>query len=186
MNALDEQGFKEWVFYPGMLFKSQEKWWGEHGKREKSHEGLAVCMYRNAKGEILRLDKKTEIPAMYDGIVVRIINDFLGKSVMMGHVLPDKRKACTIYAHIFPHQDIHPGLMVREGDAIATIADASASRGGILPHLHISIGLASEDVSYASLDWGNIYGSNMLTLLDPLQAIGGDYVVLSARDRFRY
>jgi murein DD-endopeptidase MepM/ murein hydrolase activator NlpD len=186
VNLLNKEVFKEWVFYPGMLFNSQKKWWGDHGKRERLHEGLDVCMYRNAKGEILRLDRRMKIPAMYDGVVVRIFDDFLGQSVIIEHSLPDSRKLCTIFAHTVPHQGVRAGIKVREGDIIAAIADTPGSRGGILPHLHISIGLASEKISYEGLDWGNICESNMLTLLDPLQVIGGDFVVLPARDRFCY
>jgi murein DD-endopeptidase MepM/ murein hydrolase activator NlpD len=182
-NSLDRQGLKEWAFYPGMLFNSPEKWWGDRGKRERPHEGLDVCMYRNAKDEIIRLDKKTKIPAMYDGIVVRILDDFLGHSVMIEHALPDNRKFCTIVAHTVPHQDMRAGMKVREGDIIAAVADESRSKGVIQPHLHISIGLVSEDVSYVDLEWGNIYESNMLTLLDPLLVIGWNFVVLPVQHR---
>src|SRR3989339_1498275 len=84
-NALDECGFKGWVFYPGMLFNAKDKWWGDQGKRDKPHEGLDLCLYRDQQDRVFRLDEKTKIPALYDGLVVRIFDDFIGKSVMMEH-----------------------------------------------------------------------------------------------------
>lgn len=30
-NALGDNGFKGWVFCPGMLFNSTDKWWGDQG-----------------------------------------------------------------------------------------------------------------------------------------------------------
>ena len=77
-NALDKGGFKEWVFCPGMLFNSTDKWWGDQGKRDKPHEGLDLCLYKDRKDTILRLGEKAKVPAIYDGRVVRIVDDFLG------------------------------------------------------------------------------------------------------------
>ena len=34
-NSLDERGFQEWVFCPGMLFNSLDKWWGDQGLRDR-------------------------------------------------------------------------------------------------------------------------------------------------------
>lgn len=58
-------------------------WWGDCGERDNPHEGLDLCLYRNMEDDILRLDEKTNIPAMSDGVVVKIINDFLGRSVIL-------------------------------------------------------------------------------------------------------
>ncbi|MGD8980799.1 MAG: hypothetical protein PVF42_04345, partial [Desulfobacterales bacterium] len=37
-NAFGKGGFKGWIFCPGMLFNSTDKWWGDQSKRDKSHE----------------------------------------------------------------------------------------------------------------------------------------------------
>ena len=57
-NRLDKKGFKEWIFCPGMLFRSGQKWWGDREKRGSDHEGLDLSIYRNDEGDILRLDEK--------------------------------------------------------------------------------------------------------------------------------
>jgi len=180
-NALGEHGFKEWIFHPGMFFNAPDKWWGDQGKRDKPHEGLDLCLYRDRRGRMHRLDEKTKIPVIYDGIVVGIINDFLGKSVIIKHDLTDSgdNRFCTIYGHINPHKGLHVGRIVKEGNIIATLADLRNSKVKILSHLHISLGWASKLISYNKLDWETIGAPNTLTLMDPMCVLGWHYRVLS-------
>ena len=182
-NALDKGGFKEWVFCPGMLFNSTDKWWGDQGKRDKPHEGLDLCLYKDRKDTILRLGEKAKVPAIYDGRVVRIVDDFLGKSVIVEHLfsVTDNDRLCTIYGHTIPEDHLRVGNIVKEGDVIATLADSTRSKTNIFPHLHISLGWASKAISYDRLDWENIGATNTLTLLDPLKVIDSHYFI-SARE----
>jgi hypothetical protein len=179
-NALDESGFKEWFFRPGMLFNSLDKWWGDHGKRDKPHEGLDICLYKDRHNRILRLDGKTKIPAMVHGVVVKIFNDFLGKSLIVEHDLPNKDSSrfCTIYGHTNPLAGLHVGSIVKEGDIIATLVESIESKHNILPHLHLSLGWTSKYISYDQLDWKTIGSRNTLTLLDPLHVMGAHYPAL--------
>jgi murein DD-endopeptidase MepM/ murein hydrolase activator NlpD len=172
-NALDERGFEEWIFFPGMLFNALDKWWADQGKRKKPHEGLDLCLYRDRRNRVHRLDEKTKIPAMYDGVVVRIVNDFLGKSVIIEHALSDSDngKFCTIYGHTNPHAGLRVGRIVKQGDIIATLADSGKSKANILPHLHISLGWKSGFISYDEFDWETMGVTDTLTLLDPLYFI---------------
>ncbi|MBW1780941.1 MAG: hypothetical protein JRL30_09405, partial [Deltaproteobacteria bacterium] len=84
-NGLNEPGFKEWIFHPGMLFHATGKWWGDKALRHRPHEGLDLLLYRDQQDKIVSLDKKTRIPVMFDGVVVSIIHDFLGRSVIVEH-----------------------------------------------------------------------------------------------------
>ena len=179
-NGLDKSGFEGWIFCPGMLFNAIDKWWGDQGKRDKPHEGLDLCLYRDRGDMILRLGEKIKIPVIYDGVVVGIISDFLGKSVIIEHLLPncDNRRFCTIYGHTIPDRGLHIGKIVKQGDIIATLADSSKSKADIFPHLHISLGWTSKAISYDRLDWGKIGAQNTLTLLDPLQVINCNYLTL--------
>jgi len=180
-NALGQNGFKGWGFFPGMLFNSTDKWWGDLGKRDKPHEGLDLCLYKDRKGTILRLGEKAKIPVIYDGTVVGIVDDFLGKSVIIEHLFSDcgSNRLCSIYGHTIPEDHLHVGNPVREGDVIATLADSTRSKTNIFPHLHISLGWTSKETSYDRLDWKNIGAPNTLTLLDPLQVIDGHYLILA-------
>lgn len=179
-NALDEHGFKEWIFSPGMLFNATDKWWGDQGKRDKPHEGLDVCLYTDRRGKTRRIDEKTKIPAIYDGTVVGIVNDFLGKSVIIEHGLTnsDNNKFCTIYGHISPLKSLYVGRILKEGDIIATLADLRNFKVTTLSHLHISIGWASKLISYDKLNWKTIGDPNIFALIDPLYVVGRHYHAL--------
>ena len=178
-NALDRGGFKEWVFCPGMLFNSTDKWWGDQGRRDKPHEGLDVCLYKDQKDTILRLGEKTKVPVIFDGTVVGIIDDFLGKSVIIEHLFSDveNKRLCTIYGHTIPKDHLNVGNIVKKGDVIATLNDTKRSKTNIFPHLHISLGWASKAISYDRLDWETIGATNTVTLLDPLQIIDWHYLI---------
>ena len=174
-NSLDKCGFEEWIFYPGMLFNELEKWWGDkRGQRDRPHEGLDLFLYRDQRDRILHLDKKTRVPVMYDGVVVSVLNDFLGKSVIMEHAFADNenRKFCTIYGHTSPLAGLRVGRIVKQGDIIAALAESSSSKTNILSHLHISLGRKSESISYDELDWETLGVTDTLTLMDPMLLIG--------------
>jgi hypothetical protein len=183
-NGLDERGLKEWIFCSGMLFHAVAKWWGDKGLRSRPHEGLDLFLYRDRKGRIARLDEKTRIPVMFDGVVVSVINDFLGKSVIVEHLLPDRDpgRVCTIYGHTHPHNDLHVGWGVQQGDIIATLADPGQSGFNMMPHLHISLGWIAKPVSYDRLNWDTIGASGMLTLLNPLDVITWPHYILDDTD----
>jgi hypothetical protein len=180
-NGLGEGGFKGWVFCAGMLFNSTDKWWGDRGKRVKPHEGLDLCLYKDREDTILRLCNKAKVPVTYGGIVVGIIDDFLGKSVIIEHSFADRdnSRLCTIYGHTIPRDNLHVGNIIKEGDIIATLAGSSRSKSDILPHLHISLARTSRGISYDKLDWENIGDPKTLTLLDPLQIIDRQYFILA-------
>jgi hypothetical protein len=179
-NGLEKGGFNGWVFYTGMLFNSTDKWWGDRGKRDRPHEGLDLCLYKDRNDMILRLEEKAKVPAIYDGMVIGIIDDFLGKSIIMKHSLSgsDNGRLSTIYGHTIPADNLYIGKVIREGDVIATLAGSSRSKSDILPHVHISLGRMSKEISDDRLDWENIGDPNTLTLLDPLRIMDRQYVIL--------
>jgi murein DD-endopeptidase MepM/ murein hydrolase activator NlpD len=174
-NGLQERDFGEWAFYPGMLFAALTKWWGDRGMRDAPHEGLDLCLYRDRRQVIHRLGQGTRIPAMYDGIVVRMLDDFLGRSVVMAHRFPGDNRVrfYTMYGHTIPCSGLRVGQVVRKGQIVARLSDATKSRTNALPHLHISLGWTPNAISYDQLDWGSI--PHVLTLLDPLQLIAWPY-----------
>lgn len=127
-----------------------------------------------------RLGDKTKIPAIYDGTVVGIFPDFLGKSVIIEHGFTDNdnHRFYTIYGHINPHKSLHVGRVVKEGDIIAWLAELHNSNVTILSHLHISLGWVSRLTPYGKLDWETIGDPNTFTLMDPLCVLGSQYCAL--------
>ncbi|MDM8551804.1 peptidoglycan DD-metalloendopeptidase family protein [Desulfobacterales bacterium HSG2] len=178
-NHLYEAGFEEWLFHPGMLFDSLEKWWGDGGERPGSHEGIDLCLYRNNAGQISGLNETTRIPATHDGRVIKTDDDFLGKSVYLAHEIYDgnRRQLYTIYGHTAPYRNIHAGTVLNEGELIGTIADVKKKKVKILPHLHITIAWIPATYPPEKLNWETLGKRRDLTLLDPLEIISCKYAI---------
>jgi hypothetical protein len=179
LNALE--GFKEWLLCPEMLFDAAEQWWGDFGIRNARHAGLDLCCYKTSKDTIVYLNGDTKIPAMYAGVLVGVIDDFLGKSLILKHSVPriEVGDFLTIYGHTRPGKGIHMGKAYKEGETIASVAEVNNSRSRVRPHLHISIGLLSKPIPYDRLDWENMSDPESMKLIDPLQVIDRYSVVPS-------
>ena len=182
-NGLSERGFRKWAFYPGMLFNSTDKWWEMGGKRDKPHEGLDLWLYRDEDGGNYSLDTTTKVPVMYEGRVVRIIDDFIGKSVFVCHDIYNGKgnQLYTIYAHVEPYVGISKDTPLSEGDILASITDARRKKAKMSSHLHISVAWIPNSMDYKKLNWETLNNNSIVKLLDPLRVISCEYVVLKYR-----
>jgi len=180
-NGLNKRGFKEWAFYPGMLFRSHEKWWGNRGKREWPHEGLDMCVYRDESGTTRTLDVHTKIPVIYEGKIVRIIDDFIGKTLCVTHNIHDGRGniLLSIYGHIEPGDGMSEGAEIREGAMVALIKDVHKKKEKMLPHVHISIAWIPQSLCYDELDWDTISNARFVVLMNPIDFITSHYTILT-------
>lgn len=171
-NSLD---LSVWAFLPGMLFMAPIKWWGDRGRRTLPHEGVDFRFYADPSGNILAIGEGSRIPAMFGGVVARIMDDFLGKSVVVAHGSPGKEKGplLTIYGHTIPATGLSVGDRVEAGQVIATVVPVRCARTTVRPHLHVSAGTLSRPGPLDSLDWGNV--NEALDLMDPLALIGDSY-----------
>jgi hypothetical protein len=181
INGLDSDAFREWLFCPEMLFQASTQWWGSRGDRTTPHEGLDLLFYRDREDRIQSLDSSNWIPAMCGGVVVGIIRDFLGLSLILRHEVSgdETRVFCTMYGHTAPKRELQIGQVVQEGETIARLAPAR-NRARVRAHLHLSIGIVPADFSFEGLDWATIGDPKMMTLLDPLPAIRPFSVVQNA------
>jgi hypothetical protein len=172
-NGLHEKGFAGWVFLPGMLFWGKNKWWGDESRRVTPHEGLDFSLYEDREGGLFRLGAGSRVPVMYDGIVVGIVDDFLGKTIIMEHRFPQAPALAlvTVYSHTKPARGLRPGRAFRAGEVMATIASRGASNKAIDPHLHVSLGQPSGAVALGSLNWQNMLQG--LVMLDPIEVVDG-------------
>ena len=179
-NYILELGFEECVFHPGMLFDSTDRWWGDWGNRDKPHEGLDLCLYRDRYGENHSLDEKIKVPVIYGGKVVRVIDDYIGKSEFVGHDICDSKgnQLYTVYGHIEPYNEVSRGKMLIEGNIIATITDTRGKKVEISPHLHISIAWIPECLPCEKLNWKSLGDSKIVSLLNPLKVFDCKYTVL--------
>jgi len=179
-NALDQSGFKDWIFCRGMMFNSPDKWWGDHGLRDYPHEGIDICLYIDQFNRIHRINEKTQIPVIQDGVVKAMFKDYLGKAIIIEHENSgqDIGRFISFYAHTNPLSEIENGVIVKEGNVIATLANTSNSKAKIKPHLHFSIGLPSKSFSYDGFVWNTIRNPEMIILVDPLTVMDLPYQVL--------
>lgn len=181
-NALNQSGFERWIFCHGMLFNSPSKWWGDYGRRDYPHEGLDLCLYQDRSGRIHRIDEKTRIPVMHNGVVKAVFKDYLGRALIIEHEDSGNNtgRFISFYAHTKPHPAVEVGTVVKAGDIIATLAGTGNSKSNILPHLHFSLGLPSKSFSYESFVWNALRNPEMIVLLDPLPVIYWPYQDLDA------
>jgi hypothetical protein len=183
-NALDQNGFENWIFCNGMLFNSPDKWWADHGLRDYPHEGIDLCLYTDRSRKICCIDEKTRIPVMRRGMIKAIFKDYLGQAIIIEHERNGSApgRLISFYAHTKPHDSIEVGMMVEEGDIIATLADTRHSKAQIIPHLHFSLGHPSKSFSYDGFVWNTIRKPEEIILLDPLPVIDWPYQALDASE----
>jgi len=172
-NGLNKYGFTTWVLHAGMEFRAENTWWGEKKKRARPHEGIDLRFYRSINERVFAIDSGAKIPVMYDGVTVKIVNDFLGKTIIIEHRFPDTDEGIylTFYGHTKPTEGLGIGQVVKEGDIIATLAP---SKGGKSPppHLHLSLAWSRKPVPYDTLDWITINNPDVVRLIDPQTVIG--------------
>ncbi len=177
---LNTHGFKEWIFYPGMLFQDMETWWTDNSLRPTPHEGTDLCFYRDNTGQVRRIDSGTKIPVMYTGDIVHIHDDFLGKSIYVKHNINDKNENAlhTIYGHTTPGDHHVTGKRAHEGDIIAEVA-ALSEDSKIPPHIHLTMAWIPESLPCKRLNWDTIWTSKSVTLCNPLEHIDIKYIPIT-------
>ena len=179
-NGLRESGFEAWAFFPGMLFGAQGKWWGDLGPRARPHEGIDLCLYVDSTGRPFRVSESFRIPAMFSGEIVGIEEDFLGKSVFLGHEINDGqgRKLYTVYGHTKPAKGVRTGTRFRQGETIATLENGKNRNRRVFAHLHLSVAWVSTSHPPDRINWETLADPEKAILLDPLKAIDCPHRVL--------
>lgn len=159
----------EWLFHPGMLFASREKWWGAGGVRQSPHEGLDFCCFLDAEGNKKHLDATSHIPVLFDGEIASVFEDFLGKTILVKHEqhLLEDQNFYTVYAHISPLSHVKPSVHLSTGDLLGNIAVPAKEHLKVPAHLHLSMAFVPKTVSVETLNWGMLSQQPVL-LCDPL------------------
>jgi hypothetical protein len=166
-------GFRRWMFQPGMGFQSSEKWWGDRGRRAAPHEGLDLAIYEAASGTVKTMDQYIQIPAAFFGRIVKIVPDFLGKSIFMLHEIyqAEGMRLWSAFGHTVPAASLVIGQDIEAGEIIGTIAAPAGLKPTLPPHLHLTFAWVPVDVSPDLLTWKNLGRDPGITLIDPLAVI---------------
>ena len=167
-------GFRRWVFQPGMCFQAREKWWGDQGPRAVPHEGIDLYSFETTAGRVESVDQQTQIPAAFAGRVVKIEPDFLGKSIYISHAIyaDDGRQLLSAVGHTIPREGLQPGQPVAAGEIIAAVAGSSSGKKSSLPpHLHLTFAWVPKNFRLEQLTWDNLGQDPGIRLIDPLTVI---------------
>jgi len=182
VNRQQLDGFKHWLFHPGMLFQSHQQWWGAKKPRPAPHEGLDLCWFADLGGNRRHLDGAVSVPATFPGLIVKIHRDFLGQSIYVGHDLwdPAGRRLHTVYGHTRPRADLGTGQEVGAGDIIAAISPSPRRLTQVPAHLHLTLAWIPGSLNPAGLTWDNLGVEPTISLLNPLTVFPTPFVVLPA------
>ncbi len=175
VNQLDADKYRYPVFFPGMLFGSFETWWGRKGCRASSHEGVDICFFAGAGPINYRLDETVRVPVIADGRVSAIIDDLLGKTVVVRHGKAEG--IAVLYAHVRPEPGLAVGDGVKRGEICAAIADTAGRKTPLLPHLHISMVHEQLMPGARSLTWPILNRLDRAAFVDPLPQLADEYEI---------
>jgi hypothetical protein len=169
VNRLGNGQAVEWLFHPGMLFSSMDKWWGDFGFRSSAHEGIDITYFRTPAEEILCFDDSVQIPAMEDGRIINICDDFLGRTLVVETInqgFPETRVIYT-YAHIRPEIRLTIGHCVKKDEVIARVCD-TRKNPQLPPHLHFSCFEIEKGVLPRDLNWNLFSNDTAINRVNPV------------------
>lgn len=154
-----------------MLFQDPGCWW-KPARRAHLHEGVDFRGFYEGPGGKVREVSTDLVPSLFDGVVVRINEDFLGRTVWMKHpaVRREKLLLFSAFGHIVPEENITEGQSICQGEAVGRIAPGKkgASLG---KHLHMSVFWAPTFLRPEGLNWQDLPASRMIRLFDPLSIV---------------
>ena len=168
-NGLGNNRKVQWLFHCGMLFSSKDKWWGDFKFRHCPHEGIDITYYRTNPDEIHSFDDSIKVPAMDDGFILNICDDFLGQTLVVEHEnsIVFNRRIIFAYAHIIPEKNLKVGHNIKKKDVIARVCDTNRNPQ-LPPHLHFSCFEVLKKVPPEHLNW-DLFSKNLeVNLIHPV------------------
>jgi hypothetical protein len=168
-NNIENGQQVQWLFHCGMLLSSTDKWWGDFGCRHSAHEGIDITYFRTCNDEIKNFNSSIKIPAMDDGIVLNICNDFLGTTLVVDHKTLSlfNRPVLFVYSHINFESYIKPGCAIKKNDIIAKVCPAN--KNPLLPpHLHFSCFEVFKTVPKKDLNWDLFSSMSKVNMINPV------------------
>ncbi len=157
-----------WVFYPGMLQDSPDKWWADFGLRHAMHEGIDICFYKN-NSRISALPPGTRVPAMFDGTLINVADDLLGQSMVISYNSGVKEKNLVmVYSHLDVDGWLTPGTRISQGQIIARTFDTRIKKSKLLPHIHLSCMIVPEGMPPKALNWSLFPDRKQVEYINPV------------------
>lgn len=158
-----------WFFHCGMVFSSPHKWWADFRTRRTAHEGIDITWYAVNNGQIRQFDENIMIPAMDNGRVVNVCDDFLGKTIIVDQTYSELTETRLVfaYAHVVPEKGIGKGSFLQKNQVIAKICNTRRNPL-LVPHLHFSCIEVERHVPFNRLDWDLFTSPAKVNLINPV------------------
>eukprot|EP00931_Biecheleriopsis_adriatica_P077348 TRINITY_DN50935_c0_g1_i1.p1 TRINITY_DN50935_c0_g1~~TRINITY_DN50935_c0_g1_i1.p1 ORF type:complete len:221 (-),score=43.16 TRINITY_DN50935_c0_g1_i1:71-703(-) len=155
VRSLESRAGGRLVLADGAEFGAGHYWWGKRKERPAPHEGVD---FSHVGIPPRPLPAGFPLPAVADGEIVAIFDDFLAKTVIVRHeeAISDAPggamqgwPVCSLLAHVkLAASTAVGGKAEAEGHALANVA---ASRTSAPPHVHLSLLAAPTDFPWATL-----------------------------------
>jgi murein DD-endopeptidase MepM/ murein hydrolase activator NlpD len=152
----EDCGFESWAFRPGMFFGDRIEWWGDRNRRRSEHEGIDFAEGRQSNGRIAGIPEGTPVRALEDGEVAAVLDDFLGKTIVVRHprfVNKDGAVLHTQYSHILP--DMVSGATVFKNQVLGKVGRLTTS--GAPAHFHLAAVWIPQFIPASRLTLGHIH-----------------------------
>jgi hypothetical protein len=178
LNQRNGSEYAQWMLYPGMLFDSSRKWWGDWKYRTSRHEGLDLAFYQDKNRVMHCISEGLLVPALYPGHVRLIIQDFLGWTVFLEHPQFSKKDSafCSLYAHLDLNEPLTYSLSIQAGQPLGRTVNTGA-KIKLAPHIHLSLGWFPKQV-LDRISWPMINTRENMLLIDPLKILHIQYDLL--------
>ncbi|OLP93153.1 hypothetical protein AK812_SmicGene24964 [Symbiodinium microadriaticum] len=150
LRALEARAGGRFILEAGAEFGSLNCWWGKRRPRPAPHEGVDFCDFQDFNsGTKRQIEPGCPVPAVADGQVVAVFEDFMAQTIIMTHQEHlDGRQLATLLAHVVPVPGLAPGQRCSPDVEVAAVA---ASRTTAPAHVHLSVLAAAPGFAWASL-----------------------------------
>jgi murein DD-endopeptidase MepM/ murein hydrolase activator NlpD len=151
-----ESGFESWIFLPGMLFSDHIEWWGNRNRRRTEHEGIDFALGQKPDGSVQNIPAGTPVRAISDGEIVAVLDDFLGKTIVVQH--PEIRNQDSAIFHtLYSHIQTEEGLSgrVSKGQILGRIGKSKSINTPM--HLHLTAAWIPKSIRPKELTMNHIH-----------------------------
>ena len=163
----------DWLFYPGMLQDSPDKWWADFGRRHAVHEGIDICFYRD-NNQIAALPPGSRVPAMFDGTLLNVADDLLGRTMVISYTPPGfplsgfgGKNLVMVYSHLDVDRDLVPGTGISRDRIIGRTFDTRTKKSKLLSHIHLSCMIVPE-TPHEDLNWSLFPDRKQVEYINPV------------------
>jgi len=132
-----DAGMESWTFRPGMVFGDRIEWWGDRNRRLSEHEGIDFAEGLCSKAQVRKIPEGTPVRALDNGEIISILDDFLGKTILVRHpstVNKDGSVLYTQYSHILP--DVAAGSTIQKEQVVGRVGRLTESTAPV--HFHLA------------------------------------------------